>query len=363
MKLVGIGDLFVPCWAISRGFAALAQYGVQVATVEWKLDGFDQLQAINLQIEQHGSDAVEPPEAIYEAAVDAEILITHFCPVTRRLIDACPRLQIIGVLRGGYENVNFAYARERGLLVFNTPGRNAAAVADFTVGMIIAEARNIARGHHGLKNGEWIRNYPNYQHIPDLPGRTVGLIGLGEIGRKVARRLSGFDVRILGYDPYVAPLLIAPYGVQLVGLDELLTASDFVSLHARLTAETRHLIGRRELALMKPTAYLINTARAGLVDEEALYKALSEGRIAGAALDVFEKEPPGRDYPLVNLPNVTLTPHMAGGSVDAFINSPKRLAADMIHLFDRRADVCCLLNRESLAAFKPPSPASNTPSA
>jgi len=357
MKLVGIGDLFVPRWAISRGFAELAAHGVQVETVEWQLDGLDQLQAINLLVEQGGSDAVEPPEEIFAAAAEAEILITHFCPVTRRLIEACPRLKVIGVLRGGYENVNFAYARERGLLVFNTPGRNADAVADFTVGMIIAEARNIARGHHGLKNGEWIRTYPNYQHIPDLPGRTVGLIGLGEIGLKVARRLSGFEVRILGYDPYARPKAAAQHGVQLVSLNELLAAADFVSLHARLTADNRHLIGSRELALMQPTAYLINTARAGLVDEDALYHALKDGRIAGAALDVFEKEPPGLEHPLVTLPNVTLTPHMAGGSVDAFVNSPKRLAADMARLFERPDAVRYLLNREGLAAWIGDNPA------
>ena len=351
MKLVGIGDLFVPCWAISRGFAELAAHGVQVETVEWKLDGFDQLQAINLQVEQRGSDAVEPPEEIFAAAAEAEILITHFCPVTRCLIEASPRLKVIGVLRGGFENVNFAYARERGLLVFNTPGRNADAVADFTVGMIDRGARNIARGHHGLKNGEWIRTYPNYQHIPDLPGRAVGLIGLGEIGLKVARRLSGFDVQLLGYDPYAKPEVVAQHGVHLIGLDDLLATSDFVSLHARLTAENRHMIGPRELALMQPTAYLINTARAGLVDEDALYQVLKEGRLAGAALDVFEKEPPGLDHPLVMLPNVTLTPHMAGGSVDAFVNSPKRLASDMARLFDRAETVSYLLNRENLAAF------------
>lgn len=362
MKLVGIGDLFVPCWAISRGFAELTRYGVQVETVEWQLDSFDQLQAINLRIEQEGSDAVEPPDTIYAAAADAEILITHFCPVTQRLIAACPQLRIIGVLRSGYENVNFAAARKRSILVFNTPGRNADAVADFTIGMLIAEARNIARGHHGLKRGEWIRTYPNYQHIPDLPGRTVGLIGLGEIGLKVARRLSGFDVQILGYDPYADPARVAPYGVQLADLDELLSASDFMSLHARLTAENRHMIGARELALMKPTAYLINTARAGLVDEAALYRALSTGRLAGAALDVFEQEPPGRDHPLVNLPNVTLTPHMAGGSVDAFVNSPKRLAADMVHLFGQCGEIRNLLNRESLDAFGSASSHPNTTS-
>lgn len=351
MRLVGIGDLFVPCWAIGQGFARLAEHGVQVTTIDWQLDSFDQLQAINLEIEKSGSDAVEPPDYILDAASDAEILITHFCPVTQRLLAACPRLRVVGVLRGGYENVNLPAIRERGLLLFNTPGRNADAVADFTVGLIIAEARNIARGHHGLKTGQWIRTYPNYLHIPDLPGRTVGLIGLGEIGLKVAQRLTGFEMQILGYDPFANPDLVAQRGIRLVSLDELLAAADFVSLHARLTRENHHMIAARELALMRPTAYLINTARAGLVDEQALYHALRERRIAGAALDVFDQEPPGLDHPLVSLPNVTLTPHMAGGSVDAFINSPKRLAADLIHLFDRPADVRYLVNREQLRTY------------
>jgi D-3-phosphoglycerate dehydrogenase len=351
MKLVGIGDLFIPCPFISAGFNPLTPYDVKIETIEWHFDTFDQLQEFNLKVEKLGSEAVEPPDYIFAAAADAEILITHFCPVTKRLIEACPKLKVIGVLRGGYDNINFTAARERDILVFNTPGRNADAVADFTVGMIIAEARNIARGHHGLKTGHWIRTYPNYQHIPDLPGHTVGIIGLGEIGLKVARRLSGFDVQILGYDPYVDSALAAKYGILLGGLNELLTASDFVSLHARLTAENHHLIGKRELSLMRPTAYLINTARAGLVDEDALYDALKEGRIAGAALDVFEKEPPGLDHPLVMLENITLTPHMAGGSVDAFLNRPKRLVVDMVHLFEQHKDVHYLLNKESLEAF------------
>jgi D-3-phosphoglycerate dehydrogenase len=214
--------------------------------------------------------------------------------------------------------------------VYNTPGRNADSVADFTVGLLICECRNIARGHHGLKTGRWIRDYPNQGRIPDLPGKTVGLVGLGEIGAKVARRLAGFDVRLLGHDPHVQG---APPGVVLVGLERLVEESDFISIHARLTPATEGLISRELIARMKPTAYLINTARSALVDQQALSEALRDRRIEGAALDVFDTEPPGQDHPLVRLENVTLTPHMAGGSNDAFFNSPARLAAELAKLW------------------------------
>ncbi len=333
MNLVGIGDLFIPCQYIEAGFARLTPFGVHVDTIEWHFDSFDQLQEANLKVEKHGSEAFEPPAEVVEKVSQAEILITPFCPVTQALIDKCLDLKYIGVLRGGYENVNTSYAAQKGIQVFNTPGRNADAVADFTIGMAIAECRNIAKGHHGLKNGEWIRTYPNLNTIPDLSGRTFGIIGLGEIGQKVARRLSGFDMEILGYDPFVTSEQTKKLGIQVVPLDDLLARSDFVRLHARLTAENTGMIGARELSLMKPSAYLINTARAGLIDEDALYQVLKDRRIAGAALDVFEVEPPGKDYPLVTLDNVTLTPHMAGGSRDAFLNTPKRLAADMENLF------------------------------
>ena len=135
MKLVGIGDLFIPCPYIEAGLQPLTAHGVEIETVEWKLDDFDQLQQINLQVEKNGSDAVEPPDYILERARDAEILVTHFCPVTRALLDACPKLQVIGVLRGGYENLNVDWATEKGILVLNTPGRNSDSVADFTIGM------------------------------------------------------------------------------------------------------------------------------------------------------------------------------------------------------------------------------------
>ena len=187
------------------------------------------------------------------------------------------------------------YANSKGILVYNTPGRNADAVADFTIGAMIAECKILPEAYGS--EGRWIREYPNL-HIPDLPGKTVGIIGLGEIGLKVAKRLTGFDVNMIAYDPYAKDV---PDYIELVSLEQLMKESDFVTIHARLTKETERMIGAELINMMKPTAYLINTSRSALVDEKALYQALKEGRLAGAALDVFDVEPPGRDYPLVTL--------------------------------------------------------------
>lgn len=342
MKLVGIGDLFIPKEYIEAGFKPFEKYGVEVKTLDWKLKDFQELQNINLQVETGGSEAYQPPDYIVEAVRDADILITQFCTVTKNLIDQCNKLKVIGVLRAGCENINISYATQKNIMVFNTPGRNSDAVADFTIGMIIAECRNIARGHFGLKNGEWIRIYSNSDYIPDLPDKTVGIVGLGEIGQKVARRLVGFDVKMLGYDPYVTN---PPYGIKLASLEKLMAESDFVTIHARMTKETEKLVSREMLNKMKPTAYLINTSRAGLVDEQALYEILRDKKITGAALDVFMVEPPGKDYPLVTLNNVTITPHMAGGSKDAFLNSPKKLAAEMEKLWSKQSSRF-LVNKE-----------------
>jgi D-3-phosphoglycerate dehydrogenase / 2-oxoglutarate reductase len=348
MRLVGIGDLFIPHRHIAAGFAPVAARGVEVRTFDWQLSGFQELQEINLAVEKGGAAAYRPPPAVFDAVAQADVLVVQFCPVPAALLEAAPRLKVVGVLRAGVENVDVAAATARGVLVLNTPGRNADAVADFTVGLLICEARNIARGHQGLKAGRWLREYPNSGHIPDLPGKTVGIVGLGDIGRRVARRLAGFDMRILAYDPFVKS---APEGVTLVDLPRLVAEADFVTVHARLTKETEGLIGRELIARMKPTAYLVNTSRSALVDERALHAALSEGRLAGAALDVFDREPPGADHPLVALPNVTVTPHMAGGSNDAFFNCPRLLAADVERLLaggEPRAQV----NREALATAR-----------
>ncbi len=348
MKIVGIGDLFIPHRYIRDGLAPLAALGHEVETLDWELPGFPALQEINLAVEKGGASAFRPPPYVFEAAARADVLVTQFCTVPAALLEAAPQVKVVGVLRAGVENVDVAAATARGILVVNTPGRNADAVADFTVGLLLCEVRNIARGHHGLKEGRWLREYPNSGHIPDLPGKTVGIVGLGEIGRKVARRLAGFDMRILAFDPFVKE---APPGIALVDLPTLMAEADFVTVHARLTRETAGLVSRAMLARMKPTAYLVNTSRSALVDEAALVEALRARRIAGAALDVFDREPPGPDDPLVQLENVTLTPHMAGGSNDAFFQCPKLLAAALAQLL-QGGEPRSVVNREALPAAR-----------
>jgi D-3-phosphoglycerate dehydrogenase len=187
-----------------------------------------------------------------------------------------------------------------------------------------------------LRQGHWRRDYHNLGRIPDLPGYTVGLVGLGAIGRGVARRLAGFGMKIITADPYVPEAVLYELGVERVELDDLMRRADFVSVHVDVRPETRNLIDRRRVGLMKPTAYFINTARAEVVDEDALVEALQQGRIAGAALDVFRTEPPPPDHPLLKLDNVTLTPHMSGGSDDAFRRSPQLVCAFLLDKLERK---------------------------
>jgi D-3-phosphoglycerate dehydrogenase len=236
---------------------------------------------------------------------------------------------MIGVLRGGTENIDVACATQRGVAVLNTPGRLSRAVAECTVGLILAEIRNIARGHARLVQGRWDRSFPNSDAIPELYRRTVGLVGYGAVGQLVAHFLAAFGCRLLAFDPYFQG---AATPTTLTDLPTLLKEADVVSLHARLCPETQHLIGAKEMALMKPTAVLVNTARSGLVDEAALIQALRERRIMGAALDVFDLEPLPSDHPFLHLDNVTLTPHLAGSTHDGFRNSPVLMAGHLARL-------------------------------
>jgi D-3-phosphoglycerate dehydrogenase / 2-oxoglutarate reductase len=330
MKLVGISDLYISKRYCEEGFKIFKKLGLTVEIIEWQIKNSSEIQRINLLVEKNGSESYEPPEYILRAVRDANIIITQFCTVTKKLIDSCNNLNIIGVMRSGYENVNIDYATKKNILVFNTPGRNSNAVADFTIGMLLAECRNISKGHCYLKNAQWVKKYPNSGNIPDLFGKIVGIIGLGEIGSKVAKRLSGFDVKLLGYDPFVRS---TKYDIELVDLDKLVEESDFITIHAKLNKKTEKLINKRLIDKMKPTAYLINTARGGLVDEEALYEALKNNRIAGAAIDVFNIEPVLNGNLLITLDNITVTPHMAGLTEDSIKNSPKILAKDIIKLW------------------------------
>lgn len=330
MKLLAVSDTYIPFQFMEKGFQSLEAMGVEVEVRRWEHDSLPQLQEANLAIELDGPDAVELPAAVTENTGDVDILIVQFTPVGRRWIEAASSLRVIGVLRGGTENVDVPFATERGIAVLNTPGRNARAVAECAMGMILSEVRNIARSHAFLKNGQWRREFPNSVEIPELNEKTVGLVGYGAVGRLMAQYLQAFGSRIVAFDPYCHG---DPAPAELVDLQTLLRQSDVVSIHARLTEETQHLIGRKELNMMKPSAVLVNTARSGLVDEEALCQALAERRIMGAALDVFDDEPLSPVHPLVKLDNVTITPHLAGSTVDAFRNSPKMMAAHLVRMF------------------------------
>lgn len=254
-----------------------------------------------------------------EAVKDAEIILTHTAPITRKVLASAPKLKVLGVARGGPVNINWDACTERGIPVLYAPGRNSGAVAEFTVGAMLAASRNIVRSHMSLMNEKRWRGdlYVNSAVGTELSAATVGLIGLGAIGSKVAKLVMAFGASVLVYDPYVKPEAILELGAKVASMDEVLEQSDFISLHARYTPETKDMIGEREIGLMKKTAYLVNTARGELIDHTALYPALREGRIAGAALDIFENEPPAEDSPLFTLENVVATSHLAGASIQA----------------------------------------------
>lgn len=252
-----------------------------------------------------------------ELVGDAEILVTHLTPLSAGIMARLPNLKFVAVSRGGPVNIDMKAARARGITVVNTPGRNASAVAEFTIGAILAETRNITRGHDALRRGEWRGDL----YRADLTGEelsemTVGLIGYGEVGRRVVKLLKVFGCRILVSDPYVQ--LSAEDlrdGVVQTSLAQLLAESDVVSLHPRVTPETTKMINRDTLAQMKKGAYVINTSRGPLLEYDALYDALKSNHLRGAMLETFSIEPTPPDWPLLQLPNVTLTPHIAGASV------------------------------------------------
>ncbi len=232
-------------------------------------------------------------------------------PYTRRVLEANPQLRVIARAGVGYDAVDLAAATEHGVAVCITPGTNQDAVAEHAFALMLALVKNLVPQHLGTVAGRW----PRQSNLP-LRGRTLGIAGLGRIGKAVAVRGAVFGMPLLAYEPYPDQDFVRRYNVTLVPFDRLLAASDFLSLHLPLTAESKHLIRRDTLARMKPTAYLINTARGGLVCEADLYEALRARRLAGAGLEVFEEEPPGAS-PLFGLENVVVTPHAAGVDVQS----------------------------------------------
>lgn len=257
------------------------------------------------------------PAAVVDFVGRAPVLVTHLAPLSRGMMASLPDLKLVAVSRGGPVNIDMAAARDRGIRVVNTPGRNASAVAEFTIGAILAETRNLTRGHDALRRGEYRGDLYRADVTGDeLSDMTVGVIGYGHVGTKVVRLLKAFGCRILVADPYVQ-LTAADVadGVELVDGEKLLAEADIVTLHARVTPETTGFIDRAAFAAMKKGATFVNTARGPLVDYDALTEALVSGHLRGAMLETFAIEPTPPDWPLLKLPNVTLTPHIAGASL------------------------------------------------
>lgn len=248
---------------------------------------------------------------------EAEFLVLHPAEIAEDLLREAKRLRLVQLLTAGYDKIDLRLTGQLGIPVATNGGANAWAVAEHTVALLLTLYKRLVHCDRAVREGRWRQPVSGFNTF-EVAGKTVGLIGAGNIGRKVARRLAAFEARIIYYDVVPAPDIEKELGARRVSLEELLREADIITLHLPLIRETRGLIGRRELAMMKSTAVLLNTSRGAVVDEEALIEALREKRIAGAGLDVFHKEPISPDNPLLGLENVVLSPHTAGHAYEGW---------------------------------------------
>jgi D-3-phosphoglycerate dehydrogenase / 2-oxoglutarate reductase len=294
------------------------------------------------------------------------LLVRSQVQVDAALIAAGPRLVVIGRAGVGVDNVDLDAATRAGIVVVNAPTGNTIAAAEHTLALLYALARRVAAGDVAVRSGDWKAARVRLTGV-ELRGRTLGIVGLGKIGQAIADRARAMEMTILGQDPFVSAEQAALHGIALVGLDDLLTRSDVVTIHVPLTRTTRGLIGRRELKLMKPTAMLLNVARGGIVDEAALAEALGAGALAGAAIDVFDHEPPfdpNPRSPLLDAPNTLLTPHLGASTEEAQVRVAEEVAAQIVDVLDGRsaryAVNAPLLTPETAQAIAPYLPLAET---
>jgi len=298
-----------------------------------------------------------PGDELVRELADIDVFIVEYETVTREILAAAPSLRLMGCCRNEpAASVDIAAATELGLPVLYPPGRNAISVAEYTVGLMIGVARHIPKVHHLLCHtseltrvqyedktpgrlditSEWSIDpsapFRRFQG-PELAEKVLGLVGCGSIGREIARRARAFDMRVITFDPYVPTTVLDELGVQPVSLEELARESDYVAMAAKVTPESTGIFSAALIRAMKPTAYFINTARAALVDYDALYEALKAGRIAGAALDVYPREPIPEDSPFRELDNVVLSPHLAGASMDIPRHHSRMMVDDLLLAF------------------------------
>ena len=280
--------------------------------------------------------APPPKKTLIEKAKDVDALATLLSDkIDAEVLDAAPKLKMIAQLAVGFDNVDVQEATKRGIYVSNTPEVLTDTTADFAWALLMTLARRVVEADKYMRTGRWkVGWHPAMLQGRDVYGATIGIVGAGRIGYAVAKRATGFSMKILFYDVIPRPEMEKDFGAKKVDLDTLLKQSDFVSIHVPLMKETHHLINAEKLRLMKKTAYLINNSRGPVVDEKALYDALNEGRIAGAGLDVFEQEPTPLDNPLLKLDNVVVAPHISSASYETRSKMAEMVADNLIAFFE-----------------------------
>lgn len=347
MKILILSDSFVKgdiaCEILKRNLKIKETLELKNLSFDWPRIPFQKNNEIS---EYEGSI-----DKIKKNIIDTDIVILHAAPITEEVLNIATSLKAIGVIRGGPTNINLKAATKRGIPVFNTPGRNAVAVVEFTIGLILTELKNIARAHMNMMKGIWKYDYYLYEVCNfELAGKIVGLVGFGNIAWRISSILKAFGMNIISFDPYVKPERMAEYGVESVSFDKLLEVSDVVSVHARLTEQTQKIFNMNAFKKMKSSALFVNTARGGLVDYNDLVEALKTGKIAHAALDVFETEPINIHSPLLKLSNVTLTPHIAGATKDT-VHYGMKILAEEISRFLNGGQIHYCMNPETLKKY------------
>jgi D-3-phosphoglycerate dehydrogenase len=329
MKVILSGDPMITSGMFKPAYEKhIKKFFNEMAMGDFETD-WSSLQDRRLKVEQQGPEIEVVPDVVLEEGKDAELLAGLFVPVSSKLMDAMPNLKIVGLARAGKENINLKEATKRGILAFNVMGRNAEAVSDFAVGLMLAESRNIAKAHNSIKNRGWQKEFSNVDFVPQLKGKKIGIAGFGYIGRLVAQKLQGWDLEVLVYDAFTPKQDIIDTNCTPVDKKTLFKESDFISIHLRLVDATKGWASKEYLDMMKPTSYLINTGRSGLIDMDYLYEVLKNKKIAGAGLDVFDEEPIDPNSKFIDLDNVTLTTHIAGTTTEVLTGSPYLLFEDI----------------------------------
>ena len=285
-------------------------------------------------------------EEIIALAQEADAVLNCYAKMTARVIEKLSRCKVIARYGIGVDNVDLTAATRAKILVTNVPDYCIDEVSDHALALLLALARRVVAADSAVKGGAW--DVVAHAGVRRLRGQTLGVLGFGKIAKAVVSKVQPLGIKVLVYDPYLEPELVTRHGAEAVSLDRLLAEADAISIHVPLSPETRNLIGRRELTRMKPTAFLINTSRGGIVDEQAVAVALKENRLGGAALDVLSPEPPPRDHPLRQAPNVILTPHLAFYSRESVIELQTKAAEEVARAL-RGESPRSPVNREVLA--------------